>query len=131
MVLQSSAYRNHHPGSADTLTSPRDEETPMLDTMRRRPTVAGSRRPTPTPAAATPVASLQVELTVTENPDALARIVRVASTTPFTLLTLWLGAPSSGRRQLRMSVAGDEAQFETLRKRFDRVVDILKVKVVR
>ena len=57
--------------------------------------------------------------------------MRVASTTPFTLLTLWLGAPFSGRRQLRMSVAGDEANFETLRKRLDRVVDIVKVKVVR
>lgn len=92
----------------------------MLDTLRRR--AATARTPSP---------SVQFELTVTENPDALARIMRVASTTPYTLLTLWLGAPVAGRRPMRMSVGGDESGFETLRKRLDRVVDIVKVKVVR
>lgn len=94
----------------------------MLDTLRRPATT--SQPPTPSP-------SLKVELVVTENPDALARIVRVASTTPFTLLTLSLGAPFSGRRQLRMSVRAEAANFETLRKRLDRVTDVVKVKVTR
>ena len=89
----------------------------MLETLH-------SARPT------APAQSVQFELTVTADPDALHRIVRVASSTPYTLISLWLGAPVADRRQLRMSVGGDEAGFETLRKRLDRVVDIVKVKVV-
>lgn len=103
----------------------------MLDTLRRPAAPAASaKRPAPS-AAAPALPSVQLELVVTANPDALHRIVRVVTTTPFTLLTLWLGAPIAGRRQLKMSVGGDESQFETLRKRLDRVVDIVKVKVVR
>ena len=101
----------------------------MLDTLRRPAAPAAATRSAPSAAAALP--SVQLELVVTANPDALHRIVRVVTTTPFTLLTLWLGAPIAGRRQLKMSVGGDESQFETLRKRLDRVVDIVKVKVVR
>ncbi len=100
----------------------------MLDTLRRPVAPAPPDTPPPPPA---PSSSVQLELTVTADRDAVHRIVRVATTGPFVLLTMWLGAPSGGRRQLRMSVGGDEADFETLRKRLDRVVEIVKVKVVR
>lgn len=93
----------------------------MLDTLRR-----------PVATAPAPSPSVRFELTVTASPDALHRIVRVASCTPYTLLTLWLGAPRAGRRRLTMSVGagGEGAGFEALRKRLDRVVDVVKIRVV-
>lgn len=83
--------------------------------------------PSASPPALAPTAEFQ--LIVTANPDAVYRIVRVASTGPITLLTLWLGKPLAGRRKMRMSVGGDPETFETVRKRLDRVVDIVKVRM--
>lgn len=115
----------------------------MLDTLLRpappTPTPTAVAAPAPAPArapraaarrAAAAVASVRFELVVTAHPDALARIVRVASAVPYEILTLHVDAPSRGRRRLRMSVAGDAAGFETLRKRLHRVIDTVSLKVV-
>ena len=107
----------------------------MLDALLRPapPTSRPITAPAPRPAAkraATAVASVRFDLVVTAHPDALARIVRVASAVPYAILTLRVDAPSRGRRRVRMSVAGDAAGFETLRKRLHRVVDTVSVKVV-
>ena len=103
----------------------------MLDTLRPPPAPTPAVSAAPAPArAATATPSVHFELVVTANPDALHRIVRVASAAPYVLLTLRLGAPTAGRRRLRLSVAGDESGFETLRKRLGRVIDTVTVKVV-
>lgn len=72
----------------------------------------------------------ELELVITSNPDALHRIVRVASAVPFTLVSMWFGPPKAGLRHMRMTVTGHSAGPETLRKRLDRVVDIVKVRIV-
>lgn len=82
----------------------------------------------PPPAPAVPPV-VKLTMLVTDNPDALTRIVRVASASPYTLLRLRVGTPREGRRHLAMTVGGDPAGFETLRKRLTRVVDVMKVTV--
>lgn len=107
----------------------------MLDTLLRPAPPTPTAVPVPAPRAtarraAAAVASVRFELVVTAHPDALARIVRVASAVPYEILTLHVDAPSRGRRRVRMSVAGDPAGFETLRKRLHRVIDTVSLKVV-
>lgn len=71
-----------------------------------------------------------VELLVTAHPDAPHRIVRVASSGPFALVTAWIGAPDAGVRRMRLHVTAERSTPETLRRRLDRVVDVLEVQVV-
>jgi acetolactate synthase regulatory subunit len=69
-------------------------------------------------------------LVLTSEADAPHRVVRIASATPFDLISLRLGAPRAGRRRMRVTVATDRQGAETLCRRLDRVVDVVSVRLV-
>lgn len=78
-----------------------------------------------------PLTQIGFSIVLSGNSDAIARIVRIASTPPHTLISLWVGPPDGTQRKMTLSVEADEARFETLRRRLDRVVDIVRLRVVR
>ncbi len=79
---------------------------------------------------ADPHSAVELELIVTSDPDAPQRIVRIASTVPYTIVSMWLGPSRAGLRSMRMMVAGEGLGFETLRKRLNRVIDVVKVRIL-
>jgi acetolactate synthase regulatory subunit len=71
-----------------------------------------------------------LELIVVGGPDAIQRVVRVASSAPFDIIRMSVAPVRESRRRVRLTVTGDSADAEILRKRLDRVVDVSKVRLI-